>query len=900
MSRIIAHPFSRTIPTALSCRVAHHLPVTNYARIRAPDFRGRERGERMRAAHARALLVVLATTCLSVSIATDTIDQAASITGNQTLVSAGGIFRLGFYNPPGSSDARAYLGIWYAGIPVQTVVWVANRQNPVVSSPGVLKFSPDGRLVIVDGLNATVWSSAAPTRNITTKAAAQLLDDGNFVLSSDGSGSSQSVAWQSFDYPTDTMLPGMKLGVDLRNGIARNITSCRSPTDPSPGAYTFKLVMGGLPEFFLFRGPERIYASGPWNGVVLTGVQNLNAEGYTFMVVSNADETYYAYYVSDPSALSRLILDGATGQLQSYVWGNGAWSSYWYHPSDPCDSYYKCGAFGFGVCEVGQPPKCSCLPGFRPRSPEQWEQRGWSGGCTRSANLSCGAGDGFWPVNRMKLPEATEATVRPDMTLAECRQLCLGNCSCRAYAAANISGGVSHGCVIWGVDLLDMRQYPVVVQDVYIRLARSEIDALNAEANRQRPNRSVVIPVVTTIFGVLLVVAVACCYFLRTKAVTKRQAGMPPRTRGDVFPLGSRKNSALRTKQDRQINESRMSSEKDLELPLFDLEVILAATDNFSADSKIGQGGFGPVYMAKLEDGQEVAVKRLSKKSVQGVVEFKNEVKLIAKLQHRNLVRLLGCCIDDQERMLVYEFMHNNSLDTFIFDEGKRKLLGWKNRFEIILGIARGLLYLHEDSRVRIIHRDLKASNVLLDKNMIPKISDFGIARMFGGDQTTAYTTKVIGTYDMVIFSGYMSPEYAMDGVFSMKSDIYSFGVLVLEIITGKKNRGFYDDEHDLSLLGYSWKLWKEGRSADLLDEAMGGSIDYNVVLRCIQVALLCVEVHPKNRPLMSLVVMMLSSENATLPEPNEPGVNIGKSTDTDYSQTLTGTGFTGDAMNDR
>ncbi|XP_037406917.1 receptor-like serine/threonine-protein kinase SD1-8 [Triticum dicoccoides] len=845
-------------------------------------------------APARALLVVFAATCLSVSIATDTIDQAASITGNQTLVSAGGIFRLGFYNPPGSSDARAYLGIWYAAIPVQTVVWVANRQSPVVSSPGVLKLSPDGRLVIVDGRNATVWSSPAPTRNVTAKTTAQLLDDGNFVLSSDGSGSPQSVAWQSFDYPTDTMLPGMKLGVDLRSGIARNITSCRSPTDPSPGSYTFKLVMGGLPEFFLFRGPERIYASGPWNGVVLTGVQNLNAEGYTFKVVSNAEETYYAYYVSDPSALSRLILDGATGQLQSYVWGNGAWSSYWYHPSDPCDSYYKCGAFGFGVCEVGQPPRCSCLPGFKPRSPEQWEQRGWSGGCTRSANLSCGAGDGFWPVNRMKLPEATEATVRPDMTLAECRQLCLGNCSCTAYAAANISGGVSHGCVVWGVDLLDMRQYPVVVQDVYIRLARFEIDALKAAANSQRPKRNVAIPVVATIFGVLLMVAVACCYFLRTKAITKRQTGMPPSTRGDVFPLGVRKHSALSTAQDRQLNESRMSSEKDLELPLFDLEVILAATDNFSADSKIGQGGFGPVYMAKLEDGQEVAVKRLSKKSVQGVVEFKNEVKLIAKLQHRNLVRLLGCCIDDQERMLVYEFMHNNSLDTFIFDEGKRKLLGWKNRFEIILGIARGLLYLHEDSRVRIIHRDLKASNVLLDKNMIPKISDFGIARMFGGDQTTAYTTKVIGTY------GYMSPEYAMDGVFSMKSDIYSFGVLVLEIVTGKKNRGFYDDELDLSLLGYSWKLWKEGRTADLLDEAMAGSIDYSVVLRCIQVALLCVEVHPKNRPLMSSVVMMLSSENATLPEPNEPGVNIGRSTDTDYSQTHTGTIFTGDAMNDR
>ncbi|KAM0912053.1 hypothetical protein ACQ4PT_013067 [Festuca glaucescens] len=844
--------------------------------------------ERMRA-HALCLLLV-ATTFLTSSIATDTIDQNASITGNQTLVSAGGVFRLGFFTPPGSSDGGTYIGIWYASIPVQTVVWVANRQNPVVRSPGVLRLSPGGRLVIVDGQNTTVWSSAAPTEAMTSRATAHLLDSGNFLLSSDGSGAPRSVAWQSFDYPTDTHLPGMRLGVDLEAGIARNITSYTSPTDPAPGAYTFKLVMGGMPEFFLFRGAEKIYASGPWNGASLTGVQD-KAEGYTFTVVSNPDETYYAYSMTDPSMLSRFVVDGASGQLQSLVWGDGAWSTYWYYPADPCDSYNRCGAFGY--CDMAQATRCSCLPGFRPKSEQQRIL-----GCVRKTDLSCpGAGDGFWPVNQMKLPDATNATVHAEKTLDDCRQLCLGSCSCTAYAAANVSGGVSRGCVIWAVDLLDMRQYTVVVQDVYIRLPQSEVDALSAAgkaAKHPRPSKGVVIGAVLAISGVLLWAAVVYYCICGKKASTNHQAEMAPSSRPDM-PPGARRHSALRTAPDRLMNESRMSSENDLDLPLFDLEAILAATDNFAADSKIGQGGFGPVYMAKLEDGQEVAVKRLSKKSVQGVVEFKNEVKLIAKLQHRNLVRLLGCCIDNHERMLVYEFMHNNSLDTFIFDEGKRKLLGWKNRFEIILGIARGLLYLHEDSRVRIIHRDLKASNVLLDRNMIPKISDFGIARMFGGDQTTAYTAKVIGTY------GYMSPEYAMDGVFSMKSDIYSFGVLTLEIITGKKNRGFYDEELDLNLLGYAWKLWKEGQGVDLLDEAMGHTIDHSVALRCIQVALLCVEVHPRNRPLMSSVVTMLSSENPTLLDPNEPGVNIGKSmSDTDYSQTHTVTNFTGTAVDAR
>ncbi|XP_062208619.1 receptor-like serine/threonine-protein kinase SD1-8 [Phragmites australis] len=839
------------------------------------------------------LLAAAAAASFTPTTSNDTIDRVTSIAGNQTLVSAGRVYALGFFSPAGA-DGRTYLGIWYATIPGPTIVWVANRQNPVVNTPGVLILSASGRLVILDSNNDTVWSSAAPTiRNITTRATAQLLDSGNFVLSSDGSGTDQSVAWQSFDYPTDTLLPGMKLGVDIKAGITRNITSWSSPTDPSPGNYTFKLVIGGLPQFFLVRGTTRIYTSGPWNGDILTGVPYLKSKDFAFKVVYSPDETYYSYFIRDPSLFSRLIVDGTAGQLKRFSLNNGAWSNFWYYPTDQCDFYAKCGPFGY--CDPDRSPPCRCLPGFVPRSPEQWSLREWSGGCVRSTNLSCEAGDGFWVVNQMKLPQATDAMVYAGMTLDQCRQVCLSNCSCGAYSAANVSGGVGVGCVIWAVDLLDMRQYPIVVQDVYIRLAQSAIDVLKATDNPRRPHKStLIVVVVATISGALLLLAAAGCFCFWMKKVRKRQsddmASLPPSSTGDHgLPYRVRYQPSLSpVSRDQQLDEvsgEMRHAEKDVDLPLFDLDVILVATDNFSDHNKIGAGGFGPVYMGKLDDGQQVAVKRLCQGSMQGVREFMNEVKLIAKLQHRNLVRLLGCCIDVDERILVYEYMHNQSLDTFIFDEGKRSLLRWQKRYEIILGIARGLQYLHEDSRFRIIHRDLKASNVLLDRNMVPKISDFGIARMFGGDQTTAYTGKVIGTY------GYMSPEYAMDGIISMKSDVFSFGVLVLEIITGTRNRGSYVPELDLNLLGYAWMLWKEGRSVELLDEALGGSFHHSKVLRCIQVALLCVDAQARNRPLMSSVVTMLASENAVLPEPNEPGVNVGRNTsDTESSQTRSGT----------
>ncbi|XP_074307561.1 cysteine-rich receptor-like protein kinase 10 [Silene latifolia] len=301
----------------------------------------------------------------------------------------------------------------------------------------------------------------------------------------------------------------------------------------------------------------------------------------------------------------------------------------------------------------------------------------------------------------------------------------------------------------------------------------------------------------------------------------------------------------------------------------YDLATLQSATNNFSDDNKVGEGGFGIVYKGTLADGQVVAVKRLSKTSVQGVQEFKNEVLVVAKLQHRNLVRLLGFCLAGDEKLLVYEYIPNKSLDYFLFDPKKQDNLDWGKRYNIIGGIARGMLYLHQDSRLRIIHRDLKASNILLDGDLNPKISDFGMAKIFGVDQTQGNTSRVVGTY------GYMSPEYAMHGQFSVKSDVYSFGVLVLEILSGKKNSSFYESGYAEDLLSYAWKTWKDGTPLELVDETIRDSCSINEVKKCMHLGLMCVQESTDERPTMATVVLMLDNQSISLPMPEQPAFFI-------------------------
>ncbi|RWR88270.1 cysteine-rich receptor-like protein kinase 10 isoform X2 [Cinnamomum micranthum f. kanehirae] len=319
----------------------------------------------------------------------------------------------------------------------------------------------------------------------------------------------------------------------------------------------------------------------------------------------------------------------------------------------------------------------------------------------------------------------------------------------------------------------------------------------------------------------------------------------------------------IRRKPKKKSNdEEEISSVESLQL---DLDAIKVATNNFSDENKLGHGGFGAVYKGTLQNGQVIAVKRLSAVSSQGVLEFKNEVQLVARLQHRNLVRLLGCCAEGEEKILIYEYVPNKSLDNFLFDPSKKVFLTWERRYKIIGGIARALLYLHEDSRLRIIHRDLKASNVLLDNDMNPKISDFGMAKLFGVDQTQGSTNIIAGTY------GYMAPEYAMRGQFSVKSDVFSFGVLLLEIISGRKNSNVNDSDGATDLLSHAWRLWKEGTPLEIMDPTLHQSFSRNEVMRCIHIGLLCVQEDVSERPFMSSIVLMLSSFSVTLPTSSPP-----------------------------
>ncbi|KAL3364552.1 hypothetical protein AABB24_013367 [Solanum stoloniferum] len=767
---------------------------------------------------------------LLTSAALDTITTDKSIRDGDTIVSAGGVYELGFFSP-GNSKNR-YVGIWYKKISPTTVVSVANRNIPLNDTSGVLTLNPNGILVLVDKSNVSIWSSNSSRSLKNPKA--QLLDSANLVVS-DGNdrGLENNFAWRSFDYPGNTLLPGMRIGKDLVTGMDWHVTSWKSTDDPTPGEYVDRVDSHGYPQLFLMRNSSVVFSSGPWTGAAFSSSpSNKPTLYYTFEFVITQKEIYFKYELKNDSMPTRVVLN-PDGVIQHLIWieHTQSWFLYLTAQLDNCDRFALCGPYS--SCNINNSPPCDCLKGFEPRYPQD-SAADWSSGCVRRTSLNC-THDGFLKFTGIKMPDSRNSWHNERMNLEECEKMCLADCNCTAYSDLDVRNGGS-GCLLWFGELIDIREFSQNEQNLYVRVAASELD------RTRRRKRSVLIGVISAVVATLILSFLAWFYFQRRKR---------RRRIGECILTGSKVEN------------------EDMELPLFDLVTVTSATGIFSSANVIGEGGFGPVYKGILPNGQAIAVKRLSENSGQGIQELKNEIVLISKLQHRNLVKLLGCCLEGEERMLIYEFMPNASLDYFIFDPSRKASLGWKNRFEIAMGISRGLLYLHQDSRLRIIHRDLKTSNILLDSDMNAKISDFGLAKIFGGDQEEGKTKRVIGTY------GYMSPEYAVDGKYSVKSDVFSIGVIILEIVSGRKNRKFRHMEHHHNLLGHAWLLWIEGNALELIDECIKESFSESQVLRCIQVGLLCVQKLPEERPTMASVVFWLGNEGLALPQPKQPGFFI-------------------------
>ncbi|KAG7964016.1 hypothetical protein I3843_09G147400 [Carya illinoinensis] len=749
--------------------------------------------------------LLLLSLLFQICVSQDTITLDEPLKDSDTLVSNRETFAIGFFSRPANSDRR-YVGIWYNKVPVQTVVWVANRDNPLDGTAGILSIDGHGNLVLTEtNRSIPIWSTNASVVS-ANHSMARLLDTGNLVL--------------SFDFPTDTWLPFMKLGLDRRAGLNRSLTSWKSKDDLGTGNCTLAIDPTGYPQLFLYEGGAPLWWVRSWTGQRWSSVPQMTPNFiFNISYMDNQDEITIEDRLLVPNSFAIVVVT-ELGVLEWSTWHENGWVTYFSAPKENCDNYKKCGPNSY--CDPNNPEKfeCTCLPGFEPKSAHDWFLRDGSGGCVRNQGVfTCNSGEGFVKLARVKLPDTSMACVDMSLSLKECKQECLKNCNCTAFTnAMQLRQREGLALLTWHGNLVDMRVYYNGGQDLYLRVDAATL-AQYAKKNGLLQNKGKLAILVVYVAVMLLIVASIVCWFIMRK-------------------IKARWNT------------------RNSDLQFFDLRMIVATTNNFSISDKLGEGGFGSVYKGCLYDGKEIAMKRLSKYSGQGIEEFKNEVTIIAKLQHRNLVRIIGYCVQGEEKMLIYEYL----ILSLHSDETKRSLLDSGKCFEIICGIARGILYLHQDSRLRIIHRDLKASNVLLDNAMYPKIVDFGMARIVGGgSQGTKLKQIQIG--------GYMSPEYAMQGVFSVKSDVYSFGVLLLEIITGKRNNTSYHDDPPSNLVGH---LWKKGKAMEIVDSSMGDKTPDNEVARCIQIGLLCVQEYATDQPNMSAVVAMLGNDKP-LPSPQQP-----------------------------
>ncbi|PIA36642.1 hypothetical protein AQUCO_03300090v1 [Aquilegia coerulea] len=719
-------------------------------------------------------------------IGSDSITVGQSLSGKQTLISQGGTFELGFFKPGNSSNY--YLGIWYKKISVLTVVWVANRNDPVRDPySSKLTFLKEYGLSILDASGIRVWASCVPSPTV-----AMLLDNGNLVLK-DGSSETSLVRWESFYNPTDTWLPGAKLGCN-KYRIINGLTSWRSPEDPSAARFLLLAETNKTKQLVLrnvLNGSYNAYTywTSSWNGKNFSIMDRNILKYVNFSHVFSDKGSYFSYSVYASSIPTRLVLD-LFGRIQLLMWADDSkrWDSVLLHLNICGSNSWRNGS-----------NDCKCLEGFEPRLLKEWNSRSWSGGCARNKKLQCPnqGKNTFFMINSIHV--ANNSKNYEVENIEQCKKLCLATCYCTAYAYSSL-------CTIWGDDLYIGQQV------------------------KQKERRDLHVLVLSELTG--------------STDKVKRKIYIVAGSIGATIPLGI---LLLIVWKCRRKNIRVASGTPEDYLLSYKYRELQRATKNFSEE--LGKGGFGSVFRGTLPDSTAIAVKTVG--CLSGEKQFRAEVNTIGMIHHKNLIRLRGFCAEGTKRLLVYDYMPNSSLNQYLFRKDF-KTLDWKTRYNIALGIARGLAYLHEKCREYIIHCDIKPENILLDAEFNPKVADFGLAKLLGRDFSRVLTS-MRGT------RGYLAPEWISGVAITTKADVYSFGMMLFEIVSGRRNLDMTDDDMiDYFPAQAASKVSNGEEVISLLDRALDGNAEHEELVRVCRVACWCIQEDEKDRPSMGKIVQVL------------------------------------------
>jgi hypothetical protein len=696
-------------------------------------------------------------------------------------------------------------------------VWVANRQRPI-TEPSASRFtlSDHGELQVLATPSTLLWSSTNASSSMPRTTVATLQDDGNLVVRS--SSNATAPMWQSFDHPTDTWLPGARLGYDRERGVHSFLTSWTDSGNPAPGAFSMEIDPRGRPSFDLLAGgAHRYWTTGLWDGEVFANVPEMRS-GYFVGVpyAPNASVNFFSYHDRIPMGIGNFKLD-VNGQMRRRQWNAlaGKWILFCSEPHDTCDVYGSCGPFG--VCSNATNPACECPAAFTPLSPGEWDLGNTAAGCERRTRLEC-ATDGFLKLpHAVQLPNGSVEAAGAQSDKA-CELACRRDCSCTAY----LYDGTR--CSVWNGELVNLRTVPndqgnddgLAGTVLHLRVAASEVPP----AATTHPWKKSMVMLTSGVAAVAFLLA--CLVILVAVVLVLRKR----RGKGKVTAVqGS--------------------------LLLFDYRAVRAATRDFS--EKLGSGSFGSVFKGVLPDATPVAVKTLDGLR-QGEKQFRAEVVTLGMIHHVNLVRLRGFCSEGSKRALVYDYMPNGSLDAYLFkNSSSTKVLSWSQRFGVAVGVARGLAYLHEKCRECIIHCDIKPENILLDDELGAKLADFGMAKLVGHDFSRVLTT-MRGTL------GYLAPEWLAGGAVTAKADVYSFGMLLLELVSGRRNTGSVSEDGCFGMYFpvHAAVRLQAGDVVSLLDERLARDADLQELERACKVACWCIQDEEGDRPTMGLIVQQL------------------------------------------